>query len=231
MSDTLFDLAEFEPKPIYQGRAPLGFTQAYFHPDDLERAHAWEVLERGSFGSAVGAVHTWHAGNLQGWMVPETAEHSMWLGSCSLECFGVGHYPHNIPTEDREAARLAGHRLQACQDVQATLVQAICTVCEWHVIADSYHGETAVVEAWHDHAFPGWRDLPVIPCDIGTQLGGEKKDRARAVAWIEEHYPAGWQREFAPVLSERRSYGTRSVPGRSPWGGYDICGAQIEDAA
>lgn len=40
--------------------------------------------------------------------------------------------------------------------------------------------------------------------------------------WIEEHYPKSMQVVGAPVITERSSLGTRHVPGRSPWGGYDI---------
>lgn len=32
MTETRFELADFEPKPVYTGIAPLNFTTDYFHP-------------------------------------------------------------------------------------------------------------------------------------------------------------------------------------------------------
>ena len=32
----------------------------------------------------------------------------------------------------------------------------------------------------------------------------------------------------APIITERRPYGTRHVPGRYPWGGYDISHTAID---
>lgn len=43
-----------------------------------------------------------------------------------------------------------------------------------------------------------------------------------AKKWISEHYPKSMQVPGAPILTERRPFGTRHVAGRSPWGGYDL---------
>lgn len=225
---SLFDLADFEPKPTYQGTAPLNFTRDYFHPDDLIAAHRWLTDKQGmSFGSAVGRVHTWRPGITTGWVVPEgVIEHCMCMLTCSLDCFGIdGHGIDYLRPRDYPLAPEEIHRTpMRCTCVRGDLHQVICTTCEWHHIDGTEQG---AVEAWHDHAFPGWRDLPVLP--LGFELGGEKAARKRAVAWVEEHYPVGAQTQFAPVLTERKNFGRRSVPGRSPWGGFDICGRVIEE--
>lgn len=48
-------------------------------------------------------------------------------------------------------------------------VQAICEPCQWHHVCG---GESEAVEAWHDHAVRGWRELPVMPFEI--QVRDEK---------------------------------------------------------
>lgn len=213
MSDALFDFADFEPKPTYQGRAPLTFTRDYFHPNELNAASQWLRYEEGlSFGSAVGRIHTWMFGIATGWAVPEgAAEHSLALLRCCLSCF-------DYPTHDIDRARSWERRetLRTCYCVQLDLHQANCSACEWHHITDN---EQDAIEAWHDHAFPGWRELPVCPIPF-SGMGGDKK----AITWVKENYPVEMQRPFAPVLTERQPVGTRSVPGRSPWGGFDLCG-------
>lgn len=215
---TLFDMLDFEPAPVYAGRAPLTFTRDYFHPDELRAAHRWLCDQEGKkFGSAVGAVHTWNFGITTGWVTPEgTAAHSLCLLTCSLECFGIdGHgfdYAHRreYPLSPEEVDR----RPTLCTCVGGDLYQAVCSVCEWHHIG---HAEGEAVEAWHDHAFPGWRDLPIAP--RGTD------DKKKAV-WAKSVYPPEWQVPAAPILTVRSAHGTRHVPRRSPWGGFDMC-AQV----
>lgn len=73
---------------------------------------------------------------------------------------------------------------------------------------------------WHDHALPGWRELPIVP----SRLRMMDKDGLSKAArnWIVEHYPKPMQIPGAPIITARRPYGPRNVPGRSPWGGYDL---------
>jgi len=46
--------------------------------------------------------------------------------------------------------------------------------------------------------------------------------------WIDEHYPAAMRVAGAPVITERSCWGTRHVPGRSPWGGYDLSHTAVD---
>ncbi|MFI6290084.1 DUF6349 family protein [Nonomuraea sp. NPDC050790] len=77
--------------------------------------------------------------------------------------------------------------------------------------------ENAAVEDGCDHAFPGWRELPVM---AERPYAGAALERweaeARAV------YPAGWFDRGGPVRATRRPMGGRHVPGYAPGGGYSM---------
>lgn len=233
MTHTLFEMADFfaPPEPTYDGIAPLHFTAEYFHPDDLELANRWMINRRDRLGLKAVSTRTWRMAAAMGWAVPEgPMEHSLCVMNCSLSCF-------NPPTHDvdRSSEWWPGKRLYTCQCVQGTLYQAICTACRWNFIGDS---EGAAVEGWHDHAFPGWRNLPIIPAGIRPFGGGMNptntaRDKAAIQArdWFEKNYPDEWKRPFAPILTERSGIGTRHVPSYSPWGGFDMCGRLIEETS
>lgn len=86
-----------------------------------------------------------------------------------------------------------------CECVGDDVWRGACTACQWEgaIRADEDH---AVADAL-DHCFPGWRE------DAPTPVG-EVGDR---------HRPTGWP----SVTTRSAGAGTRAVPGRSPWGGYD----------
>jgi hypothetical protein len=108
--------------------------------------------------------------------------------------------------------------LPPCSCVNVALTQLICATCQWHIITES---EEAAVEAWHDHAFPGWRDLPVLPGQLRGKMGTSKMT-PKLDAWFQEHYPAAFRVPGAPIRTWRQQYGTRHVAGYSPYGGYDL---------
>lgn len=213
MNETLFDLADFEADvvaAVYAGPAPLTFTQEYFTPAQL--IDAARAADRGS--------HTWRE--------------AITLGDCGR---APGHSLFVLSTDLRCKCWLrftASERADGfgCFCPGDLVYQANCVECRWHVIGS----EPAVVEAWHDHAWPGWRDLPIIPLGVrpfGGGLGANNPDRkaaARGRAWVAEHYPASWQVDGAPVRTERNRTGTRHVPGYSPWGGFDLCAAVSVEA-
>lgn len=74
----------------------------------------------------------------------------------------------------------------------------------------------AALLAWHDHAWPGWRDLPALVA----------RDSANEHRWpdlIRATQPEAWQVPNAPIITDRPHRATgRTVIGRSPWGGCDI---------
>ena len=189
--------------PEWRG-APLHFTTAYYAPSDLDDAVAhWQFLHR--LDSSRRDSRMWH----RAIAVPggvEIGEHGFDLFTADLRCDPWKH-----------PAKHGG-----CACVGDLTYMAICKPHAWHVVAKD---ENAAVEGWHDHSFPGWRDLPVVPARLRNtdEIGLSKAARK----WIEQYYPASMQVVGAPVITERSGIGTRHVPGRSAWGGYDISNTAV----
>ncbi len=78
-----------------------------------------------------------------------------------------------------------------------------------------------MVEAWHDHAFPGWRQLPILPAKLRGQMG-TRKMTPKLEEWLEANYPPEFRVAGAPILTDRGGSGTRHVPSYSPYGGFDL---------
>jgi hypothetical protein len=101
-----------------------------------------------------------------------------------------------------------------------------CLSCGW--VAEQVHslwrgGENAAAEDANDHAYPGWRDLPIVerPPDNG---GGTAYDKAVTVwrnRW-QPILPPRWLDSGGPIRTMRTGLGTRHVPGGAPGGGYDM---------
>jgi len=187
----LHDLA-VEQAPAWTG-APLQYTAEYHSPKELDDAWRQYQFINGIFG-CVPNSHMWHR-----------AVDSAWTGD-GADVAVDGHTAHRFTVDlGCFCKRPYGDR---CSCVTARLHQIVCDQCRWHQIGTEQH----TVEAWHDHSFPGWRQLPVVPATVTG------KARLR---WIEQHYPATADPGF-PIRTERSGAGTRHVPGRSPWGGYDL---------
>lgn len=176
--------------------APLHYTVDYYPPGMLEEAVKHWIFLNGNMG-AYQRSHMWH---------PAIANNRTEAGEHSADVFTADLRPD------------IGH-----EGPGALLYQAICEPCGWHEIGAD---ENAVVEAWHDHAVPGWRDLPVIPYQVRafSETGLTKVGRA----WITARYPEDMQVPGAPIITQRLPYGTRHVPSRSPWGGYDLSHTALE---
>ena len=104
-----------------------------------------------------------------------------------------------------------------CSCVGASMHQAICRECRWHAITTD---DSEAVAAWHDHAMPGWRELPTM--SIKNPRDGAGRPTPQAIAWIEANYPAEWIFPGAPTIRPLEQYGNRAVEGRSPLGGFDF---------
>lgn len=198
---TLFDLADFEREAVaarpWRG-APLAYTTDYYDPADLVAAFERYQAERGHF-ACIPLSHMWHPAYPGHGDQLVTEGHELHMFHADARCDEAGH--------DHTADPLPGQ----------LMTQGICPGCRWHMIDRS---ENAIVAAWHDHAMPGWRELPILPRKLARF---ENKQQIAAVAaWVGDTYPAAWQRPGAPIRTERGPYGTRHVPGRSPFGGYDI---------
>lgn len=98
-----------------------------------------------------------------------------------------------------------------------------CLGCGWVSDVDRWlgeGGENAAVEDALDHTHPGFRDLPCVP---PSPEGAKAEDRAAKMRdeWAPSH-PDGWVASAGPTWTWRTGCGTRHVPGRGLYGGYDL---------
>jgi hypothetical protein len=179
--------------------APLTYTADYYTPAELEAAFDRYVAEHGRFASYVNS--------------------HMWALSMTLKPFEAGAHSIHLLSADG-SCELPEHTHAEGELPGAGVCQANCTSCRWHSIHTS---ENEAVEAWHDHALPGWRELSLVPSTL-TKPGWdmERKSREKVMAWVEEHYPATFLERGSSVRTVRPRYGGRHVPNRSPQGGYDV---------
>jgi hypothetical protein len=98
-----------------------------------------------------------------------------------------------------------------------------CFACRW--LGPESHDENTATEGAHDHAFPGWRDLPAIE----PYRYDEGAKRARLAQRLAPLYPPDWPERHGPTLTYRDAYGTRHVPGGGLFGGY--CMARVRPTA
>ena len=102
--------------------------------------------------------------------------------------------------------------------------RAVCADCGWHTPIITEPGRN-LQAMWLDHAYPGWRDLPVIP-ELSPERTSSAASQAKYARWlerVEDLYPDGWGIPGAPIITRAGdTVSTRSVPGRSPWGGFDV---------
>lgn len=105
--------------------------------------------------------------------------------------------------------------------------RGMCGYCDWE--GEIRSNERAAVEDAHDHAWPGWRDLPIAP-NWPDQTTGKSGARNVAKWWavVTPLYPPNWVAQGGPILTLRRTGSTRHVDGRHPHGGWDLCGAVDE---
>ena len=113
-------------------------------------------------------------------------------------------------------------RYDRCRCVGDLMYRGACRHCEWE--GEPRAGENAAAEDACDHAWPGWHDMPVVPA-----VPDERNKRA---AWVEkasELYPAGWLEAGGPIRTTRSRGGTRHVPSRTPFGGYDLAVVDVDE--
>ncbi|WP_185845341.1 DUF6349 family protein [Nonomuraea sp. WAC 01424] len=116
------------------------------------------------------------------------------------------------------ATRRPGDPVEPTEDAEAhTRYRSLCPRCGHEGPARSH--ERAAVEDGHDHAFPGWRELPALaPPPHNASPAVQRRWEAAAAA----AYPSGWFESGGPVITYRSRYGCRHVPCRAPGGGYDM---------
>ena len=181
--------------------APLHYTTDYYTPQDLADAFDRYIAENGNFG-CVPRSHMWRYSTRIGEAPAAHVVrdgHELWRFDADGSCDQRDHH--------HEDGDLPGRYMY----------QAICPPCGWHAIG----GETEVAEAWHDHAMPGWRDLPMIPAKISA-MSDEKRRRLALDTWLLTHYPLAWQREGSPIFTARKNGGMRAYQVGYPYNGYNF---------
>lgn len=153
---------------------------------------------KGEFGSVLWASrsHAWH---------PGICEPTAATGRCQ-------------PTS--MVAELHCDCADGCSCVGGCVFRGACRMCTWEGELRATSNEA--VEDAHDHAWPGWRDLPTVDRNPGRGSGRrEVKAFAAWVAAVNAVYPAGWLEAGGPIRTERLG-GMRHVPAASGFGGYDL---------
>ncbi|MGO2520936.1 MAG: DUF6349 family protein [Microbacterium sp.] len=202
----LLDLLEDITRPTYDGPAPLGFTGHYFTPDELLGARKELGRIRGGWSKDHPTLGAWVLGITTGWC--NTAPgHRLCILQSDLRC--KCRFPYLVAEWEK---------IGPCYCVGDYLSQANCPDCSWHHISTN---ENDVVMAWHDHAWPGWRDLPTLPDKLRGQMG-TRKMTPKLAEWLDANYPPEFRVDGAPILTHRGGAAGRCVPGYSPFGGYDI---------
>lgn len=167
--------------------APFGFTLSTdFTPAEFEYAYERRAKRDGQLGVAVWS-HQWHAT----WCGPTrtTGAHPCASLTVSLRCQHEG--------------------TNRCHCVKSFLYRIYCHSCAWWTPVRT--DENLIAEDYHDHCWPGWRDLPI-----------DKPTESRTKKWTPLPRDEQWTTPGAPILTARTGLGTRHVPDRSPWGGYDL---------
>lgn len=113
-----------------------------------------------------------------------------------------------------------GVRPDGCQcppEWSHLVYRAACRGCDWEC-PSVHHRENPAAEDGLDHAWPGWRDVPVVKSPPAEKVALEKWK-----ATVVTVHPAGWLEAGGPIRTQRSSSVTsRHVPARTPWGGYDV---------
>ncbi|MFV0435006.1 MAG: DUF6349 family protein [Leucobacter sp.] len=208
--DDLIREADVAAAPEWEG-APLRYHEdPQWSPEDLDAAWDRYIFENDHHG-CIPRSHMWHRSHaIRGEF--QAAGHTLNLFDVVADSRYCSEYTDHVhaPGDLPEDYRVLG----------------ICTSCGWREIARTT-GD--IVEHWHDHAMPGWRNLPTVPEKLRGYMGEQKK-LAKLHAWIAEHYPLKMHQPGYPILSERGGFGTRHIPYGSPWGGYDLSDHALEEA-
>lgn len=208
----LLDLLDDITRPAYDGPAPLGFTSRYFTPDELLAARAELARIRGDWSKDHPTFGAWMLGITTGWCGTAPG-HRLCMLQTDLRC--NCRMPYLVAEWEK---------IGPCYCVGDLLYQANCPDCRWHHIGT----ENDVVIAWHDHAWPGWRELPTLPAKLRGKMG-TRTMTPKLAAWLEANYPPEFRVDGAPILTDRGGIGTRCVPGYSPYGGFDIASDKLTD--
>lgn len=155
----------------------------------------WWMGEFGSSGWARRS-HAWH---------PDICEPSDATGRCQ-------------PTS--MVAELDCDCPDGCSCVGGCVFRGACRMCAWE--GELRASSSEAVEDAHDHAWPGWRNLPTVDRNPGRGSGRRELTAfTKWVASVTAVYPAGWLESGGPIRTERLG-GMRHVPRATGFDGYDL---------
>lgn len=178
----------FDEAPSIYGSTARGYCQR------LDDADTWTTTH-GHFDS-LRRSHAWRAA----------------CGSPDQPAASTGTCRPAVLTADLRCS----HYEEDCSCVGSLVYRGACLHCDWE--GDVRADENTAAEDAHDHAWPGWRDLPIVP-----RRPENPKARPRWVETVNDAYPAGWLESGGPIRTARAEYGTRHVPNYTGFGGYDLC--------
>jgi len=103
------------------------------------------------------------------------------------------------------------HYNENCFCVGDLVYRGVCLHCDWEgpVRGD----ETEAAEDAHHHAWPGWRDLQLVPRppESGTNAK-QKQAMTRWAEYVNDIYPTGWLESGGPIRTSCLRCGTRNIP-------------------
>lgn len=156
------------------------------------------VATYGGFASLVGMPHAWVPGlTAPNWRT-EVCRPTVLGVSLGCRCF-----------------------VRDCLCVGGLIHRGACLHCDWEGEVRTHCN--AAVEDAHDHAWPGWRDLPVVTRSPGRS--SSEKGKAELRKWadgVNAVYPEGWLESGGPIRTHREPPGHRHVPNATGFGGYDL---------
>lgn len=199
--DLLALLAEIDPPPIPPKPASIFTFRARTLNEYRAREDQWRKEDPENGFGMVFVAHAWTAYPYVVTSVP---------GQCDAVVIHANLSCHHIKSRDGQ-----------CECVGNRVYRSICEHCGFHSAV--YADEDAAVLDGLDHAYPGWRDSPIVP---SCRSGADKKKTNRWETTVREAY--GERRRGWPMITDRETSGARAVQGRSPWKGYDVAASALE---
>ncbi len=107
-----------------------------------------------------------------------------------------------------------------CEQINELMYRGACLGidCDWEGEPHPLN-ENAAVEDAMDHAWPGWRDVPIVP---RVPFAANNATEQKWLNKVTPLYPEGWIENGGPIRTQREKYGTRHHGPAIPCGGYDM---------
>ena len=228
-----FDLdALIAEQEAEQYAGPLGIVWGYLTTAELEQVSHYTYTRRGErrrTTTVTGTIrflpdrpaHAWRSDHWQGFRI---GVHRFTVFDLDLRC-GCPQLLYNTWDEYRDAG--------GCQCVGVRLHRVQCDDCAWCATGS----EPFTIAAAHDHAAPGWRDLPAVPAEFRPERGGPLRhekhlDRSRveklqvqqAIDFVDAHYPEWAKSRTMPTIVRDRpdNHSRGGISGHGVYEGFEL---------